>query len=117
MNVGPSTFADRSIYREKYGDPRDWEGDFRAKVGRYHGIRQAAVSALLEGQAEFIVALAVRGFRSNEIAALFGVSRESVDRRLRPLGLKNPPGQVGRPARRRVAFVAAKAPSLDARDR
>ena len=45
----------------------------------------------------FIVAMALRGKPSKVIAATFGVSREAIDRKLRPLGLKNPPGVRGRP--------------------
>jgi hypothetical protein len=44
-----------------------------------------------------IVAMAIRGVPSKTVAALFGVTREAIDQRLRPLGLKNPPGVRGRP--------------------
>jgi hypothetical protein len=46
---------------------------------------------------DVIVAMALRGNPSKLIAAGFGVSREAIDRRLRPLGFKNPPGVRGRP--------------------
>lgn len=103
MNVSPSTFADRSAYQAKYGNPAEWVGDFRARPGRYHGPRQPEVSALLERHRALIVGLTVRGRSSKEIAAVVGVSREAVLRRLRPLGLKNAPGQVGRPPKSRQA--------------
>lgn len=45
----------------------------------------------------YIVAQALRGTPSKVIAAGHGVSREAIDLRLRPLGLKNPPGVLGRP--------------------
>lgn len=44
-----------------------------------------------------IVAMALRGIPSKVIACGFGVSREAIDKRLRPVGLKNPPGVRGRP--------------------
>lgn len=46
---------------------------------------------------DVIVAMAVRGCPSRQIAAGFGVTREAIDSRLRALGLKNPPGVRGRP--------------------
>lgn len=46
---------------------------------------------------DMIVVQALRGLPSMMIAAAHGVSREAIDRRLRPLGLKNPPGVRGRP--------------------
>jgi hypothetical protein len=53
--------------------------------------------AALHENADLIIAHAIRGTPSRVIAALFGVSREAIDRRLRPIGFKNPPGMRGRP--------------------
>lgn len=46
---------------------------------------------------DVIVAMSLRGNPTGLIAAGFGVTREAIDKRLRPLGLKNPPGVRGRP--------------------
>jgi hypothetical protein len=100
---------DRELYRRRLGDPTTWSGDWAApstepgdqfRTGNYlSGDRQAEVRARTLALAPMIVGLAIRGHRSSTIAAVVAVSRESVDRRLRPLGFKNAPGQVGRPAR------------------
>lgn len=67
--------------------------------GRYlYGPDQRIVSSQLEANYDTLVAMAIRGTGSKVIAAGFGVSREAIDRRLRPLGLKNKPGVRGRPS-------------------
>jgi hypothetical protein len=70
------------------------------------------VAALAEN-ADLIIAHAIRGTPSRVIAAIFGVSREAIDRRLRPIGLKNPPGVRGRPWPSR--FVSSSATSQSTR--
>lgn len=88
---------DRSIYREKYGDPSTWFSDCSARPGDYD--RGAEKAARLTQNEALIIGMAIRNTPSKLIAAVFCVSRESVDRRLRPLGFKNQPGCVGRPRR------------------
>lgn len=103
MELQPSAFAQgREIYLERMGDPRTWTGDWRkCPNGRYlKGEAQRQVNEQLQLHHRLIVALSIRQMPSKVIGAVFGVSREAVDRRLRPLGLKNPPGQVGRPRTR-----------------
>ena len=88
---------DRTCYRERFGDPATWSGDWR-RPGRYlAGGQQQDVQEKLEVNKSMVIGMAIRGRQSSVIAAVLGVSRESVDRRLRPLGLKNLPGHVGRP--------------------
>ncbi len=60
---------------------------------------QKRVVEYLAENYELIVVQALRGIPSLMIAAAHGVSREAIDRRLRQLGLKNPPGVRGRPKR------------------
>jgi hypothetical protein len=94
---------DRSVYRERWGNPEEWAGDWR-RPGQYlRGEQQTTVHARLQEHYRLLVGMALRGRKSATIAAVFTVSRESIDRRLRPLGLKNPPGQVGRPPVRQNA--------------
>jgi hypothetical protein len=59
--------------------------------------RAAMKGELLGVNQPELVAMALRGCPSKVIAAAFGVSREAVDKRLRALGLKNPPGIRGKP--------------------
>ncbi|HEX2099115.1 MAG TPA: hypothetical protein VHF69_00545 [Candidatus Synoicihabitans sp.] len=104
MSFAPVIFArPRNEYVERFGDPSTWSGDWRrCPNGRYLRDRQQAqVSAQLRTHEQLIIALAIRQVPSRQIGALFGVSRESIDRRLRPHALKNEPGQVGRPPSRR----------------
>lgn len=70
--------------------------DFRS--GNYHfDEEQKLVFAYMNANEFTIVAMALRGVPSKLIAAGFGVSREAIDKRLRPLGLKNAPSVHGRP--------------------
>lgn len=88
---------DRTSYQQRYGDPSSWKGDWR-RHGRYlGGTQQQDVHERLETNKLMVIGMAIRGRQSSIIAAILGVSRESVDRRLRPLGLKGLPGHVGRP--------------------
>lgn len=103
-NLQPSTFADRSPYLARLGDPSTWTGDWRRRGHYLKGEQQKAASERMTELNAMIVGMAVRrALGSQALAAVLGVSRESVDRRLRPLGLKNPPGQVGKPPRERAA--------------
>lgn len=79
------------------GNPTDWHGDWR-RPGRYlTGDEQNAAHARLIAHERMLVGMAVRQvLQSKQLAAIMGVSREAIDRRLRPLGLKNPAGKVGR---------------------
>lgn len=52
---------------------------------------------LLPANIEMIIAMTLRGNPTKVIAAGFGVSREAIDKHLRRLGFKNPPGVRGRP--------------------
>jgi len=58
-----------------------------------------------------IVAQALRGMPSTWIGAALGVSREAIDRRLRPLGLKNPHGVKGRPKSSQPGCTQSKCPA------
>lgn len=95
---------DRSIYRDRLGDPSTWTGDWRRPGNYLVGDQQEAVRARMGQHHAMLLGMAIRGHRSKTIAAVFCVSRESVDRRLRPLGFRNAPGQVGRPANREKAI-------------
>ena len=53
----------------------------------------------LAANTDTIIVMALRGLPSKMIAASLGISREAVDQRLRPLGMKNAPGVLGRPKR------------------
>lgn len=77
-----------------------------------YGDEQRVFQAAMLAIHPFIVAAALRGLPSKVIAASFGVSREAVDRQLRPLGLKNPPGVRGRP---RQVVPAGKNPIVISR--
>ena len=65
---------------------------------RYDDDYKRTVATLAEN-CDVIIAHAIRGTPSRTIAALFGVSRECIDRRLRVAGFKNAPGVRGRPSR------------------
>lgn len=93
---------DRSIYRERLGDPSAWTGDWR-RPGKYLSKEQQhATQARMRTHHRMLIGMAIRGAKSSVIAAILSVSREAVDRRLRPLGLKNAPGHFGRPPAGRV---------------
>lgn len=104
--VYPHVNLDRSIYLNRLGDPSDWSGDWRRPGNYLHGEQQIEVQERLRTHHQMVVGMAIRGIQSSVIAAVFGVSRETVDRRLRPLGLKNAPGNVGRPATRRTLSIS-----------
>jgi len=89
---------DRSIYFQRLGDPATWTGDWRRHGNYLDKARQEVIASRMRNHEAMIVGMAVRRVPSSAIAAVMCVSREAVDRRLRPLGLKNAPGQVGRPA-------------------
>lgn len=95
--------TEATCYVERWGDPTKWDGDWRRSGNYLTKKQQAMASARLETHRRMLVGMAIRGATSRGIAAVFSVSRESVDRRLRPLGLKGQPGQVGRPVRKRMA--------------
>ena len=96
---GPITL-DRDIYLQRWGHPSSWTGDWSRK-GRYlRKFDQPNIQARLTANEPTILGMSVRQVPSQLIAAAMGVSRESVDRRLRPAGLKNPPGQVGAPSKK-----------------
>lgn len=61
---------------------------------------QKRVVEHLNLNSDVIVALALRNVPCSAISACFGVSREAIARRLRPLGFLNPPGVRG-PSRKR----------------
>jgi hypothetical protein len=63
----------------------------------HYGDEQNRIAESLAINYDYIVVLALRGFPSKAISAGMGVSREAIDRRLRPLGFKNPPGKRGAP--------------------
>lgn len=87
--------ADRSTFLDHFGDPSTWEGDWRRR-GRYLvGVQQVRTHQALEENHRLIIALAIKQQPSRMIAAVMGVSRESIDRRLRPAGFKNRPGVMG----------------------
>lgn len=101
---GPITL-DRDIYLQRWGHPSSWTGDWSRK-GRYlRKFDQPNIQARLTTNEPTIIGMAVRGVSSQLIAAAMGVSRESIDRRLRPMGLKNPPGQVGAPKKGTIDFA------------
>ena len=104
MQLQPSAFADRSIFLKRMGNPKDWSGDWRRTGCYLNGNAQVIVQQRLSSHQMMIVGMAVRQVPSKLVAAVMGVSRESIDRRLRPLGLKNEAGQVGRPPRARAAW-------------
>ncbi len=91
---------DRSDYLARLGNPSTWTGDWRRPGNYLVKERQRVVHARLREGEPTMLGMAIRGHGSQVIAAVFCVSRESIDSRLRPHGLKNAPGQVGRPARR-----------------
>jgi hypothetical protein len=62
---------------------------------------QQRLAAQLNLNYDLIVALALRGHACNAICAGFGVSRETIARRLRPLGFLNPPGVRGASLKKR----------------
>ena len=107
---------DGSVFRERLGDPATWSGNWTEpspepgdlfRTGNYlAGDKQAEVRARNLALEPMMIGLAIRGHRSGFIAAVMCVSRETVDRRLRPLGLKNAPGRVGRP--RKVNKIAPR---------
>lgn len=70
-------------------------GDHRSRY--LYAEEQKLVCDQLALNEPHIVALALRGTPSKAIAAIYGVSREAIDKRLRRLGMKNPPGVHGRP--------------------
>lgn len=63
--------------------------------GEAHKLRREQMAANFD----LIVGMTLRGQPTFVIAAGLGVSRETIDGRLRPLGFKNPPGVRGRPAK------------------
>lgn len=65
------------------------------------GDQQRKTAEQLRVNADTIVVAALRGMSSKVISAGFGVSDEAIMRRLRPLGLLNPPGVRGRPKKPR----------------
>lgn len=70
-----------------WGDPKTWTGDWR-RPGRYlSGEKRTQVNRLLSVHDRTLVAMAIRGSTNVAISAFFGVSREAVAERLRPLGL------------------------------
>ena len=88
---------DRDVYVKRWGHPSSWTGDWSRK-GRYlRANEQPEILARLTAYTQFIQGLSARSMPSQTIAAIMGVSREAVDRRLRPEGFKNRPGQVGAP--------------------
>jgi hypothetical protein len=97
---------DRSLYRDRLGDPSSWAGDWskpspeegdRFRAGHYPtGDEATRVRERMTGLESLIIGMAIRRHKSAFIAAVLCVSRESVDRRLRPLGLRNAPGRLGR---------------------
>lgn len=111
--------ADRSLYRNRLGDPATWTGDWNEpsgdpgdqfRTGRYlHGEQQSVIAHRLQANERMLIGLAIRHTPSKVIAAVLCVSREAVDRRLRPLGLKKAPGEgPGRPKEeRRTVLVEA----------
>jgi hypothetical protein len=101
---GPVTL-DRDVYLKRWGHPSSWTGDWSRK-GRYlRKFDQPNIQARLTANEQAIIGLAVRQVPSKSIAEAMGVSRESIDRRLRPLGLKNAPGQVGPPLKGTIDFA------------
>lgn len=62
----------------------------REEAGYLTGEEQRRVRHRLEVNNVFILALAIEGHTAGLIAALFGVSDESVKRRLRPFKLTRP---------------------------
>lgn len=102
-----------SVFRNRLGDPATWTGDWsepssesgdRFRTGNYlAGDKQAKVHARIQALEPMMIGMAIRGHRSGFIAAVMCVSRETVDRRLRPLGMKNIHGKLGRPRKLRLA--------------
>ncbi len=100
---------DGTIFLKRMGDPSSWTGDWTKqgpgeerlfREGHYPtGEKATEVRVRMQSHQRFVVGMAVRGLKSKVIAAVLGVSREAVDQRLRPLGLKNRPGQYGRPVK------------------
>lgn len=81
-----------------------------------YGEEHRLFKATMVANYPFIIAMALRGNPTRVIAAGYGVSREAIDRKLRPLGMKNPPGVRGRPkssppaSSRSTSLAAAMAP-------
>lgn len=107
MELQPRHYEDRTAYLLRMGDPQTWTDSWHHD-GRYlKGEQQRAVNERMQEHQAVIVGMALRRVPSKMIAAAMGVSRESIDRRLRPLGLKNEPGKVGAPLRRQTVADAA----------
>lgn len=101
-------FLDRDVYVQKWGHPSSWSGDWSRK-GRYlRKDEQPNIHDRLTAHKQYILGMAARMIPSQVIAAIMGVSRESIDRRLRPEGFKNPPGHVGPPRKGTVDFAAQR---------
>lgn len=76
-------------------DPSTWTGDWRkCPDGRYlTGDGQKIANALLSTHERAIVGMAIRNVANGTIGAVFGVSREAVAKRLRPLALNSTRGR------------------------
>jgi hypothetical protein len=90
MQVAIGSWSPNESLAERLGD-LSASGHYPYAEDRQRIVQSMAVNY------DFIIAQAVRGVPSKLIAAGHGVSREAIDKRLRPLGLKNPPGVRGRP--------------------
>lgn len=88
--VQPSSFvrarASSGLMNE---DPATWTGDWRncPEGGYLSGDQQRSLTQALEANQRMIVGMALRRNTIVGISAAMGVSRESIARRLRPMGL------------------------------
>lgn len=82
-----------------------------APVKRYlEGDQQKRTAEILLTNYDTIIVATLRGSSAKLVSAAFGVSDEAIMRRLRPLGLLNPPGVRGRPKSIRLASSQSSRP-------